>query len=184
MVDPWTQTIEAQQPSAKPEWLTPELETALTNNLLPLDKDGMMMLWQRSKAYLDHWKALEMEYRKVTTAMLVPDHNRNEGMNTIELGSGYAAKVGIKMNYKLASDNDVVWKGLEAIEKLGNEGKFVAERLISWSPNFLLTEYRQLQDDAEKGSDFAKNALKEIEKFMTITEASPTLEIKEPKKKK
>lgn len=184
MVDPWTQTIEAQQPSAKPEWLTEEIEKLLKAYQFPISNDGMLMLWQKSKENLDHWKAIEMEYRKITTAMLVPDHNRNEGMNTIELGSGYAAKVGIKMNYKLASDNDVVWKGLEAIEKLGNEGKFVAERLISWSPNFLLTEYRQLQDDAEKGSDFAKNALKEIEKFMTITEASPTLEIKEPKKKK
>lgn len=184
MVDPWTQTIEAQQPSAKPEWMTEEVEKLLKAYQFPISNDGMLMLWQKSKENLDHWKAIEMEYRKITTAMLVPDHNRNEGMNTIELGSGYAAKVGIKMNYKLASDNDVVWKGLEAIEKLGNEGKFVAERLISWSPNFLLTEYRQLQDDAEKGSDFAKNALKEIEKFMTITEASPTLEIKEPKKKK
>lgn len=183
MVDPWTQTIEAQQPSAKPEWLTPELETALTNNLLPLDKDGMMMLWQRSKARLDHWKALEMEYRKVTTAMLVPA--KIEGTTTVELGNGYQAKVVNKYNYKPNPENKIIWKALEKIEAIGNQGKFIAERLFSWSPNFLLTEYRKLQEDAQEGSDEAKQILKIVnDEMITIEEASPTLEIREPKEKK
>ena len=123
-----------------------------------------------------------MEWRKICAAFLVPA--KTEGTNTVELGNDYKAKVNYKYNYKLANDNDVVWAGLERIEKLGNEGKFVAERLVSWSPSFLLTEYRQLQEDAEKGSEFAKAALKEINSFMTVSPASPTLEIIEPKKKK
>jgi hypothetical protein len=141
------------------------------------------MLHKRSKEQLDYWKEEEMKLRKIAVVELVPNPIKNEGMNTVELGNGYQAKVGIKMNYKLVNDNDAVWAGLERIEKLGNEGKFVAERLVSWQPSFLLTEYRQLQEDAEKGSEFAKNALKEISGFMTISEASPTLEIKEPRKK-
>jgi hypothetical protein len=78
-----------------------------------------------------------------------------------------------------------VWAGLERIENLGNQGKFIAERLVSWHPSFLVTEYRQLQEDAEKeGSNFAKDALKIINEFLVITDAAPSLEIREPKKGK
>jgi hypothetical protein len=41
-----------------------------------------------------------------------------------------------------------------------------------------------LQEDAEKDSPFAKDALKIINEFLVITDAAPTLEIKEPKKGK
>jgi len=179
----WPQSIEIQQPDTKPEWLTEELTALLNHSKLSLNKDGMLMLWRIAKDMLDQYKEAEMCYRKICAAFLVPEPIKNEGINTVELGNGFQAKVGIKMNYKLASDNDLVWAGLEKIEKLGNEGKFVADRLISWQPNFLLIEYRQLQEDAEKGSEFAKNALKEVSNFMTISEASPTLEIKKPKQK-
>lgn len=181
--DPWSALAEAKQPSAKPEWLTPELETSLTNNILPLDQDGMIMLWQRSKAHLDHWKALEMQYRKITAGMLVPA--KTEGTNTVELGNGYQAKVVNKYNYKPNPENKIIWKALEKIEAIGNQGKFIAERLFSWSPNFLLTEYRKLQEDAQEGSEDAKAILKIVNTDMiTIEEASPTLEIREPKEKK
>jgi hypothetical protein len=182
MTDPWTQTIEAQQPSAKPEWLTEEVQNSLIARKLPLTTDGMLMLWQFAKDRLAHFKECEMQYRKICAAFLVP--SKTEGTTNVELGNGYQAKVQNKYNYKLDSDNDKIWAGLEKIGSLGNEGKFVAERLVSWSPNFLLTEYRQLQEDADKGSEFAKNALKEITAFMTISEAAPTLEIREPKVKK
>ena len=67
---------------------------------------------------------------------------------------------------------------------MGNDGPFIADRLINWTPNFRLVEYRTLCDDKDKGSAFAEKALKIIATFMTITEAAPTLEIIEPKKKK
>ncbi len=172
------------QPPSKLEWLTEELEQALIDGGFSLDQDGMLLLWKRSKETLDHWKALEMEWRKICAAFLVPEPTRHEGMNTVPLGSGYEAKIGIKYNYKLSNDNEIVWAGLDKIKALGNEGTFIADRLVSWSPNFLLTEYRQLQEDAEKGSAFAKDAIRIISEYMTIEEASPTLSISEPKKKK
>ena len=177
MTDPWND-IEALQPSAKPEWLTEEIAAELKLRSKPINQDGMLMLWQNAKDNLDNWKDLEMQYRKICAAFLVPD--KSEGTNTVELGNDFKAKVNFKYNYKLASDNDVVWDGLARIEKLGNEGKFVAERLVSWSPNFLLAEYRQLQEDKEKGSKFADDALKIINGMLTITEGAPTLEIKPP----
>lgn len=180
--NPWSQSIEAQQPSAKPEWLTEAIEQELANKGFPRDKDGMLLLWQRAKTRLNLYKELEMQYRKICAAFLVPA--KTEGTTNVELGNGYQAKVKNKYNYKLDNDNDRVWSGLEKLGQLGNEGKSVADRLVSWTPNFLLTEYRQLQEDAEKGSQFAKKALKVVAEFMTITEAAPELEIKAPKEKK
>ena len=180
MNNPW---LEASNPPAeRPAWLTVALEQSLLANNMPLNKDGMLMLHQNTKQKLDHFKSLEMEYRKVCAAILV--EKPKEGMNTVELGNGYQAKIGVKYNYKLDSNNDRVWSGLEKIEKIGNQGKFIAERLVSWTPNFLLSEYRKLQEDAEDGSFEAKQMLSIVNEFMTITEAAPTLEIKEPKAKK
>lgn len=181
--DLWSQTIEAQQPSAKPEWLTPEIENELRASKLSIDKDGMLMLWQRSKKYLDDIKEQEMQYRKICAAFLVPQ--KTEGVVNIPLGSGYNAKVNHKYNYKPNPENKVIWKALEKIEAIGNQGKFIAERLFSWSPNFLLTEYRKVQEDAEDGSEEAKKILKIInDEMITITDAAPTLDIVEPKAKK
>ena len=180
--DPW-QTGSQSIPE-KPSWMTEDIETALKQYKLPLNNDGMLMLWQKSKEFASFWKEQEMEYRKVCTSFLVPEPLKNEGMNTVELGNNYQAKVNIKLNYKPNPDNKIIWKALEKIEAIGNKGKFIAERLFSWSPNFLLTEYRQLQEDAQDGSAEAKEMLKIIEtEMITITEAAPTLDIKEKKKK-
>jgi hypothetical protein len=177
MDNPWTNL------ETRPDWMTDDIKKALEHYKFPLNKDGMLMLHQKAKSQLIFWKETEMEYRKVCVAFLVPEPQKHEGMNTVELGNGFQAKVQVKLNYNLDSDNDKVWDGLDKIKALGNQGPFIADRLVSWTPNFLLTEYRQLQEDAEKGSEFAKNALKIIESFLTITEAAPTLDIKEPKKK-
>lgn len=186
MNDPWAQ----QQPNpwsqtetiSKPDWMTQEIQDTLIANNMPVNQDGMLMLWQNTKAELDRVKEMEMERRKICVNFLVP--TKQEGTTNVALGGDWNAKVVNKFNYKLDSDNDKVWAGLEQIEKLGNEGKFVADRLVSWTPNFLLSEYRQLQEDAEKGSIFAKQALEIITTFMTITDAAPTLEVAEKKRRK
>lgn len=178
--NPWAN----QETIERPSWLTEDLEKALINNNLQLNQDGMLMLWQNAKDQLNHWKEREMEYRKVAAVMLVPA--KTEGTTNVPLGNDWNAKVVNKYNYKLDSDNDKVWSGLDKLSLLDNEGKgkAIAERLVSWTPNFLLTEYRQLQEDAEKGDAFAKRALNTIAEFMTISDAAPTLEVAEKKKRK
>lgn len=146
-----------------------------------MNEDALLLLWSDKKAAIEKAKAEEMDLRKYIVAREFP--KKQEGTIRKDLGNGYQLKAGIKYNYKLA-DNDTVESCLNTIAKLGNQGTFVAERLVSWSPHFLLTEYRQLQEDAEKGSEFAKQVLDEITKMLTISEAAPTLEIKEPKKGK
>lgn len=163
--------------------VTPELHEALTEAKLPLDKDGMLLLWQNTKEQAAKFKALEMDYRRVCAAFLVPDPINNEGTNTVPIGNGYVAKVGIKMNYKL-KENKAVWDGLDKIKNVGNDGAFIADRLVSWTPNFLKTEYTNLQEQADEGSQSAKEILKIISGFLVIDEAAPTLTIVEPKKGK
>ena len=145
-----------------------------------LTNDELLLLWQQKKDAIEAAKAEEMALRKYIVTREFP--KPKEGTNTKDLGNGYALKAGIKHNYNLA-DNDTVENCLERLSQLGNTGSFVADRLVSWKPNFLLTEYRDLQENAEKGSQFAKDALKIIGDMLTITEGAPTLEIKEPKKK-
>ena len=172
---PWT--------TDKPSWLTPEIEQALLNQNLSLDKDGMLMLWQNAKAMLDKYKELEMEWRKICAAFLVPE--KTEGTVNVELGAGYQAKVVHKYNYKLDSDNDKIWSALDRISAIGNEGKFIAERLVSWHPTFLKTEYTTLKEEAAKGSQQAKDILAIVDgDMLTVTEAAPTVSIVEPKAKK
>lgn len=146
-----------------------------------MNEDKLLLLWEDMKKAIEVAKANELELRKYIVNREFP--KKEEGMNTKELGQGYQLKAGIKYNYNLA-DNDTVETCLEKIANLGNAGAFIADRLVSWKPNFLLTEYRQLVEDKEKGSGFAKQCLDIVNEMLTITEGAPTLEIKAPKSKK
>ena len=142
--------------------------------------DQCLMYWQSLKDALIAAKEAELEFRKYVVTREFP--KPEEGMNTKDLGNGYQLKAGIKYNYKLP-DNDKVEAGLNKLSALGNEGAFIADRLVSWTPNFKLMEFRQLEEDKEKGSKFANDALNIIYEFLVIENAAPTLEIKAPKTK-
>lgn len=146
-----------------------------------MNEDQLLLLWQQKKDAIETAKAEEMELRKYIVSREFP--KPKEGMNNKPLGNGYTLKAGVKFNYNLA-DNDTVETTLEKLSNLGNAGSAIADRLVSWKPTFLLTEYRQLCEDKDKGSKFAVDALNIISDMLTITEAAPTLEIKEPKGKK
>lgn len=146
-----------------------------------LSNDELLLTWQKAKDAIETAKAAEMEIRKYIVKREFPQ--AKEGMNNKELGNGYTLKAGIKFNYNLA-DNDTVESTLDKLSAMGPSGSAIADRLVSWKPNFLLSEFRQLQEENEKGSQFAKTALSVISEMLTITEGAPSLEIKEPKKKK
>jgi len=161
--------------------VSPPTQWPSTNPWDSMNEDALLLLWQEKKAAIERAKTEEMDLRKYIVKREFP--KPNEGMNNKDLGNGYVLKAAVKYNYNLA-DNDTVEATLEKLSKLGNAGSAISDRLVSWKPNFLLTEYRQLQEDKEKGSQFANQALDIINEMLTITEAAPTLEIKEPKGKK
>lgn len=146
-----------------------------------LTKDEILMLWQSAKEALTIAKDKEMDLRKYIVKRAFPEPK--EGMNKQDLGAGYEIKATIKFNYNL-EENAIVEKTLDEISKVGNEGTFIADRLVSWTPNFLKSEYTKLQQDAEAGNETAKQILKLVHKMLIITDATPTLEIKGPKEKK
>jgi hypothetical protein len=146
-----------------------------------MNEDQLLLLWADKKKAIETAKEEEMELRKYIVKREFPQ--KVEGTNTKELGNGYQLKAAIKYNYNLA-DNDTVEDCLNRIAKVDNTGAFIADRLVSWKPSFLLTEYRQLVEDKEKGSKSAENILNIVNQMLTISEGAPTLEIKEPKVKK
>lgn len=168
-------------------WPNPPLPSTAPINPAPsnpwdgMTEDQLLLEWDRVKKAIETAKATELELRAYIVKREFP--KKQEGMNTKELGNGYTLKAQVKYNYTLA-DNDIVEDCLNKVASLGNQGPFIADRLVSWKPNFLLTEYRQLQEDKEKGDKFAIEVLKAIEPMLTISEATPTLEIKAPKAKK
>jgi hypothetical protein len=146
-----------------------------------MDRDALLMEHQKLKDDIDKLKEREMELRKYIVDRCFP--NKQEGTNTLALGAGYELKAGVKFNYKLA-ENKIVETCLDKISAIGNQGAFVADRLVSWSPSFLLTEYHNLQEQAKEGDKSAIEILKICSEMLTINEAAPTLTIKEPKKAK
>jgi hypothetical protein len=172
----WNTTPGTAWPTPKPPITDPEIL-----EWEKLGQDDLLIAHQQMKLDLAIIKERELKMRTYIVGRAFPQ--ANEGMNKLDLGNGYELKAGVKYNYS-CGDYKTTIEGLRKIAALGNEGPFIAERLVSFTPNFLLTEYRKLQDDAEKGSPFAKQVLSVIPEFLTITDATPTLEIKEPRKKK
>ncbi len=166
-------------------WNNPNIQTPqnASGGFNPWDnfsQDELLVHWQELKDNVEKAKILEMEMRKYIVTRAFPD--KTEGTNTQELGNGYQLKAVVKMNYNLDPDLDKVEATLDKIASMGNEGNFIAERLVKWSASFLLTEYRKLQ--ADDATEIQKAIKKEIDTVLTITDAAPTLEIKEPSKKK
>ncbi len=142
-----------------------------------MSRDEVLIEWDQRKRQLEKAKEAEMEMRQYIVKRAFPDPK--EGVNRVELGNGYELKATVKYHYNLDSDLDKVEAALEAIEKVGNIGPFMAERLVKFEAKFLLTEYRKLCDPLA-GED-EKKIKKIIDSVLTIIDASPTLEIKKPK---
>ena len=145
-----------------------------------MGRDEVLIEWQRLQTELANAKVAEMEMRKYVVKRAFPD--ATEGTNKLELGQGYELKATVKYNYNLDTDLDKVEAALDKIATFGNEGSFIADRLVKWSASFLLTEYRKLE--ADDATDIQKAIKKEIDNVLTITDAAPSLEIKAPGKKK
>lgn len=151
-----------------------------TNPRDAMSQDELLVMHEAMKLKLTALKEEELELRKYIVNRAFPA--KTEGMNNLDLGNGYTLKAAIKFNYNLA-DNDTVEKTLDKISKVGNSGAFIVDRLVSWTPSFLLTEYRNLVAAAEHSNE-AQEILALVGEMLTITNAAPTLEVKAPKEKK
>ena len=141
------------------------------------ERDRLLLAWEESKKALEVAKEKEMEQRKAVVAFAF-DPNKESGTERIELGNGYQAKAVKKVSYGFIKTEDgklnkaAIDKALEKIEKVGGAvGELIAERLVKWTPDLSLTEYKQLDEKFKKI----------IDEVIVTSEGAPTLEIIAPK---
>jgi hypothetical protein len=143
-----------------------------------LARDLLLKAWEAAKLTLDAAKNTEMDIRKAVAGYVFT--NPKEGVNHHDLGGGYGLKLGHKLNYKIAASNEAVDKAEDEASKCGNEGTFLFERIITWTPNFSKSEYNKLEAEANPTHAAVK---KLVDGLIEITTGAPSLEIKEPKAK-
>lgn len=134
--------------------------------------DQVMLEWQKSKAELDACKEREAALRRAVFEVKFP--TKKEGTQRIELGNGYHLKAVYPMTYNCGTKPDDLAKvtnGLNELAALGEEAKFIAQRVVKWMPEVSISEYRQLKPEYKMI----------VDKFVTIKPGSPQLEIEEPK---
>lgn len=137
----------------------------------PKTKEEILQDWLDAKEILDVAKNAEMEARKAVVAAFPIPSEKKEGTVNVPLANGWKLKVVLKQNYSL--DKEATDEALDELEKSGEQGKFVADRLVSWSPSLSISEYRLLTDEHKKI----------IDKVLTIKDGSPTVELVDPKGK-
>ena len=138
-----------------------------------ITKEQKLQQWLDAKKALDEAKAAEAVLRVAVIALYPFDEDVREGTQYIDLANGYKLKVVKKQNYKLANKENETDKALDKLEALGERGKLIAERLVKWSPELSISEYRLLGPD-ERGI---------IDEVLTVSPGLPTVELVEPKSK-
>lgn len=140
-------------------------------------RDKALLAWEASKKELEVAKEKEINLRKISVAFM-HDPSKTGTTENVELGNGYKARMKVPVRYSFVqkdgkTDKQRIEKALQKIEKDGEVGELVAERLVKWTPDLSLTEYKQLSDKHRKI----------IDEVIVTTEGTPTLEIVEPKSK-
>jgi hypothetical protein len=132
-----------------------------------MNRDELILEWDKAKKELARLKVLEMELRN---EIIKNDFTPIEGTQNVDLGGGYKLKAVFKTTYSFRSKEelDVV---LSMIEKIGPEGEYIAERLIKFKPELSVSEYKKL-DEQYKSL---------IDQVIITKPATPSLELVIPK---
>lgn len=143
-------------------------------NLNPTaDRDALLVKWQNAKNALDEAKRVESELRRevMETLYSFDENELREGTENVELGNGYIAKAVFKVSHKLTNDVDAA---LDKLDAMGEEGVFIAKRLVKFEPKLSVSEYKKLAPEYRAVIDMA-----------VVTKPSmPSFEIVAPKAKK
>lgn len=139
-------------------------------------RDRLLQHWEITKKTLAHAKEVEMEYR-TACVKLMADPAKSSGTQNVDLGQGYKAKMVLKENVSFIKNDEgkvdvrAIENVLTTIEKTVEGGALIAERLVSWTPEFKQSEYKLLTP-----------ALKKLVDTILVTKAgASTLEIVAPK---
>lgn len=134
-----------------------------------MNRDQLILEWDKAKKELNRLKELEMNLRNQIIATDFANH-KAEGTENVDLGGGYKLKAVFKTTYSF-TDKELVDAALTKIEKLGAEGEYIAERLVKFKPELSVSEYKKL--------DTAYKAI--IDEILVTKPATPSLELVIPK---
>lgn len=132
------------------------------------EKDALIQRWLDSKDALEKSKELENQLRlQVLEACIenVPE----KGTINYELGNGYKLKFEFRQNVRL--DQSKVDDVIDKLERIGQDGKFIADRLFKMKAELSITEYNQLNDKMRKL----------VDNIITKSPATPALTFIPPK---
>lgn len=138
-------------------------------------RDNLIAAWRNAKQALDNAIQLERTLRDQVVEACFP--NAGEGTSNLDIGMGYKLKVTVKINRNLTNGEGQTDDVLDEITKLGNEGAFIAERLVGWTPKLSLTEYKKL----EQSNPTHVKIKNMIDKVVTSSPGAPSLEMVPPK---
>jgi len=142
--------------------------------MLTVEQSALLTNWMEAKRSLEAVKEHEANLRHEILTSLFPD--AADGVNTLDIGNGWKAKLTAKTNYKLDADKNKVADAENRIANIGNEGSFIAERLFKWKAELSISEYKKLEDTEQQ------RAIKGIvDSVLTTSPGMPTFEIVEPK---
>ena len=110
--------------------------------------------------------ALERELRAALVAKYFPAPT--EGTNVIDVGQGYELATVISSNFKL--DGEQTKLALARICRADPAGPVLADRLVKWTPELRVGEWKKLPPKLAKM----------IAAALTIKPATPTLELRAP----
>lgn len=132
-------------------------------------RDRLFSEWQRQKMLLDRVKADELRTR-LAFANFAGDPTKSEGSERIPISDGVQVKITKVINYTFTSREDVA-DALERMKATGPEGIFLANRVVRWTPELCIGEWKKLLPLYRAILDPAINA----------REGTPSLAIIEPK---
>jgi len=142
--------------------------------------DTLVRSWRESKSNFQAWQEHERVLRGQVKDKLFPEAVK--GTQRYDLGNGHKVKLVQSYKYELMgrekkASNEEVENLIDKIDALGNEGPAIAARLIKWTPELSQTEYLKLDVDFPIQAAIKKL----VDEMLVIKDASPVLEIEEPK---
>lgn len=134
---------------------------------------ALIAAWNDAAKNLKHYKELEAKLRAdVVAAKSEVTDKMHKGTERIDIGQGFDLKILHKLNYKL--NQDTVDSALDRIEKEVEHGELLATRLVRVTYELSVSEYEKLPDEARKI----------IDQVLTVTPATPSVEIVPASKRK
>lgn len=133
--------------------------------------DQLLEAWREANAVAKAAAENEMTLRRALVDLAFKPSLTEEGTKRRPASETEDLVCLFKQNYRLANKDDVD-EALNKLENLGNEGVFIAERIVKWKPELSLSEYR----------DLAPQYKTIIDEVLTITPATPSVKIETRKK--